>query len=211
MRMKLGERLARKGLYTPVETEVCEFGKGLVKAPWKFMMPLNKSIYEGISAIRIEELRLMDIPYRAKNETPLFGEPYTSGIIIKHPALEGKSRDEIVGNPKLLHFARNQAMINAKDDPASKIVEEIMEKRFSEYYGLRKGGLSAADALRKMGYEGRIKSDVRIRVDRKTNEWNKTKVDRTTHLSELCQSYAEIESLTTWNVMFGKSPEIPEL
>ena len=209
--MKLGERLARKGLYTPAETEVCEFGKGLVKGPWKVGMPLNKSIYEGISAIRIEELRLMDILYRAKNETPFFGDPYTSGIIIKHPALEGKSRDEIVSNPKLLHFSRNQVMINAKDGPASKIVEEIMEKRFSEYYGLRKSGLSAADALRKMGYEGRIKSDVRTRVDRKTNEWNKTKADRATHLSELHHSYAEIESLTVWGVMFGKSPEMPEL
>ncbi|MBN2094672.1 MAG: hypothetical protein JW727_01365 [Candidatus Aenigmarchaeota archaeon] len=156
--MSLGCWAAKRGVYVPKYTELCDGGD----RPSLCRMTYKTSIYEAITGLRAGEIKNAGGTCSAKHYHGL--ESHTEALQVHHPLIRGTAAElarGMVSNGGGCCLCETRVpepwkILPTKDSVSREIVTEIMYSRFPEYYELRGKGLSAEEALIRMGYKQRI-------------------------------------------------------
>lgn len=183
--MGIRESLAKRGI-SRIECEVADIGK--------HNLTYEQGIYESICFLRVGELERLSASYEVMYDDRFFKHPTTIGIQVSHPKLKGLHYDDYIKDPQLLHYAVRTAFVYTKDNFAHSIAEDIMRRRFGEFYSLVKEGLPPRRALMMLA-DGKIASD----IDRRFSEYIvHIESEPIVHIQDLLKMKQLIMDMPTW-------------
>lgn len=157
-------------------------------------MTYEQSIYESICFLRVGELEGLSASYDVMYDDRFFKHPTTIGIQVSHPKLKGLHYGDYIEDPQLLHYAVRTAFVYTKDNFAHGIAEDIMRRRFGEFYGLVKEGFTPRHALMMLA-DGKIASD----INRRFGEYiARIESEPIVHIQDLLKMKQLIMGMHTW-------------